>query len=110
LNPGEYVHQELNQEIAAIGGYYVLVQERKIPYQGRALLYLVGHAAFETICCGTSGCAYALVPGFVLEWKHRSNQDGLAVSQVEPIWDSDTQERVRHALEDREPIHQVLFL
>jgi hypothetical protein len=106
----EYVHQELNQEIAAIGGYYVLVQESWLPFQGRALLYLIGHAAFETTCCGTGGCAYALVPGFVLEWKHKRNQEGLAISQVEPIDDSDTQQQVQEVLKDREPVHQVVFL
>jgi hypothetical protein len=110
VNTAEYVHQELNQEIVAIGGYYLLVQESWLPFQGRALLYLIGHAAFETTCCGTGGCAYALVPGFVLEWKHRRNQEGLAISQVEPIEDSDTQQRVRQALKDKEPVHQVLFL
>lgn len=106
----EYVHQELNREIAAIGGYYVLVKESWIPFQGRAILYLIGHAAFETTCCGTGGCAYALVPGFVEEWKKRANQEGLAISQIEPITDSHTQQRVRRTLMDIEPVHQVLFL
>jgi len=110
MSPGEYIHQELNQEIAAIGGYYVLVRESWYPYQDRAVLYLIGHAAFETTCCGTGGCAYALVPGFVLEWKQKANQDGLAISQVEPITDSETQQRIRRTLMDREPVHQVLFL
>jgi hypothetical protein len=110
MSPGEYVHQELHQEIAAIGGYYVLVREGWIPFQGRAVLYLIGHAAFETTCCGTGGCAYALVPGFVLEWKQKTNQDGLAISQVEPITDSETQRQVQRALMGRETVHQVLFL
>lgn len=106
----EYVHQELNQEVAAIGGYYILVEESWIPFQDRAVLYLIGHAAFETTCCGTGGCAYALVPGFVVEWKWKTGQDGLAISQVEPITDSDMQQQVRRTLMDREPVHQVLFL
>jgi hypothetical protein len=110
MNPAEYVHQELNQEIEAIGGYYVLVQEGWIPFEGRAILYLIGQAAFETTCCGTGGCAYALVPGFVVAWKHRTNQDGLAISQVEPITDGDLKLRLQRALMDREPVHQVLFL
>jgi hypothetical protein len=100
----------LHQEITAIGGYYVLVKESQIPFEGRTLLYLVGHAAFETTCCGTGGCAYALVPGFVLQWKNEQDPDGLAISQVEPIRDGNMQERVRRALTDKEPVHQVLFL
>lgn len=105
----EYVHQDLNREITAIGGYYLLVKEIRTPFQGRELLYLVGHAAFETTCCGAGGCAYALVPGFVLQWKHRTSRDGLPVSEIEPIHDEDTRERIRHLIQDSERVHQVLF-
>ena len=104
-----YAHQELNQEISAIGGHYVLIKEARLPFQGREVLYLVGHAAFETTCCGVGGCAYALVPGFVLDWKGRVNGDGCAVSQVEPIRTETVQHQVRRLLEQRERVHQVIF-
>ena len=105
-----YVHQGLNQEVTAIGGHYVLVKEVRLPFGAREILYLVGHAAFDTACCGVGGCAYALVPGFVLNWKNRTNADGLAVSHVEAIQDIDEQEQVQRLIEKREPVHQVLFL
>jgi hypothetical protein len=106
----EYVHHELNQEITAIGGYYVLVKEAQLPFQGREVLFLVGHAAFDSTCCGAGGCAYALVPGFVQAWKFRNNEHGLAVSQVEPIRDADVQEQVRRLVEGKEIVQQVSFL
>jgi hypothetical protein len=106
----EYVHQQLNQEITAIGGHYVLVKEVRLPFGGRELLYLVGHATFDTACCGVGGCAYAMVPGFVLNWKIRMNADGLPVSQVEAVHDPDRQEQVQRLIEKREPVHQVRFL
>ena len=106
----EYVHQELNQEITAIGGYYVLVKEARLPFHGREVLYLVGHAAFDSTCCGAGGCAYALVPGFVLAWKSKSIEGSLAVSQVEPIHDTRVQEQVRQLIEGKEIIQQVSFL
>ena len=106
----EYVHQELNQEITAIGGHYVLVKEVRLPFQGREILYLVGHAAFDTACCGVGGCAYALVPGFILNWKGRRNEDGLAVSQVEPILDRKVQEKVQELIAGKEVVHQFRFL
>jgi hypothetical protein len=108
--PREYVHQQLNQEITAIGGHYALVKEVRLPFGGRELLYLVGHAAFDTACCGVGGCAYAMVPGFVLNWKIRMNADGLPVSQVEAIQDKHKQEQVQRLIEKREPVHQVRFL
>ena len=105
----EYVHQELNQKVTGIGGHYLLVKEERLPFHGREVLYLVGHAAFDTTCCGVSGCAYALVPGFIVRWKGRTNQDGLAVSQVEPIRDEAIQREIRPLIEERETVHQVQF-
>ena len=104
-----YVHLALNQEIAAIGGHYVLIKEARLPFHGREILYLVGHAAFETTCCGVGGCAYALVPGFILDWRCGTNEDGLAVSQVEPVRGRAVQERVRRLIEKQEMVHQVVF-
>ena len=105
----EFIHQELNQEVAAISGHYVLVKEGHLPFRGRQILYLVGHAAFDRACCGAGGCAYALVPGFIVEWKARTNQDGLAVSLVEPIHDEAVQREIRGLIERRETVHQIQF-
>lgn len=106
----EYVHQELDQEVAAIGGHYVLVKEGRLPFEGREVLYLVGHAAFDTTCCGATGCAYALVPGFILNWKCEMNEGGLAVSQVESIHDKDARQKLERLITKQEMVHQVRFL
>ena len=105
----EYVHQGLNQEITAIGGHYVLVKEARLPYQGREVLYLVGHAAFDTSCCGPGGCAYALVPGFVTNWHSDQTEEGLDISQLEPIENADIQNDIRRLIERLETIQQVMF-
>lgn len=105
----EYIHQRLNQEITAIGGHYVLMKEVRLPLQGREVLYLVGYAVIDTSCCGIGGCAYALVPGFILDWRYKRNKDGLAVSQVEPIQDEAIQKEVRWLIESNETVQQVSF-
>lgn len=106
----EYAHQELNREVTAIGGHYLLVKEVRLPFRGREVLYLVGHAAFETTCCGAGGCAYALVPGFILSWQTRQDEEGLAVSEVESIHDPDTQQQLRRLIQKQEMVHHVSFL
>ena len=105
----EHVHRPLNQEVTAVGGSYLLVKEDCLPFQGRLVLYLVGHAAFDATCCGTGGCAYALVPGFVLGWKSSTDGEGLAISHVAPIRDPAVQDRVRRLIQAREVVQQVLF-
>jgi hypothetical protein len=105
----EYVHQELNQEVNAIGGRYVLLKEVRLPFHGREVLYVVGGASVDTSCCGVGGCAYALVAGFVVDWKYRRDEGDRAVSRVEPIDDEVIQRRVRWLIGQAEPVQQVDF-
>jgi hypothetical protein len=105
----ECIHRPLNQEVTAIGGHYILIKEVRLPFYGREVLYLVGHATFDTTCCGVGGCAYALVLGFILSWKSETNESGLSVSHVEPIRDAAVQKKVRMLIEKAELVHQVRF-
>jgi hypothetical protein len=106
----EYIHRPLNTEVTAIGGHYHLVKEARLKHGRRDVLYLVGHAAFETTCCGVGGCAYAVVPGYVLNWKEDSGPEGLPISEVEPINHPADQDAIRQYLLKSELVHQVIFL
>ena len=105
----DYVHPELNAEITAIGGHYVLTEEIRMPFKRQSLLYFVGHAVFDTSCCGVGGCGYALVPGFVLQWKYKNTESGHFVSRLKPIRDQTIQKDVKRLIEKREIVHQVHF-
>jgi hypothetical protein len=106
----QYIHRPLNTEVTAIGGYYHLVKEARLKHGERDVLYLVGHAAFETTCCGVGGCAYAIVPGYVLAWKSRIDPEGLSISMVEPVADPSDQDAIRRQLLQSERVHHVSFL
>ncbi len=105
----EYAHQELNREVTAIGGHYVLTKEVRLPFDGREVLYLVGYAVVDNSCCGVGGMAYAVVPGFILDWKSKTSDDGLAVSLVEPIDDPAVQADIRRLIRGKEVVHQIRF-
>lgn len=109
IEANEYVHRELNREVTAIGGHYVLTRQVRMPFQGREILYVIGYAVFDTTCCCIGGLAYAHVPGFVLDWQGSKNEDGLAVSLVEPIHDKDMQREIRRLIEKTEVVHQIQF-
>jgi len=70
---------------------------------------MTGYAAFETTCCGTGGCAFANIPGFVLSWKDIINQDGCPVSAIEPVCDVNIQNAIREIIRKKEGINQVNF-
>lgn len=106
----DYVHRELDEEVAAIGGRYFLTAEARLPFRHREVLYLLGWAVFDTTCCGAGGCSYALVPGFIVDWKTGRNEEGLDVSVVEPIRDRSMRDAVRILIENKESVQQVTFL
>ena len=105
----EYAHPPLNREVSSIAGSYILVREERVVHEGRELLYLLGYGVFDSTCCGVGGCAYALVPGFVVAW-HTGERDGRPVSRVEPIVDKSLRRSIEAALRRRETLSQVRFL
>jgi hypothetical protein len=104
----EYTH-EINREIRFISGYYQLEREEKIEVNSREVIYAIGYAVLDSACCGTWGCRYALVPGYVLHWKSGKNSEGIPVSIVEPITDEKAKEELTRLLEQKEWITQVQF-
>jgi hypothetical protein len=105
----DFTHPILGQEITAIGGHYVFNKEGRVRFGDLDVFYLVGYAVVDTSCCGVGGCAYALVPGIVREWKYKKNNEGLPVSQVEPLRDTDNQHEIQRRIQEKEMVQQVTF-
>jgi len=63
----------------------------------------------DASCCGTGGCAYALVPGYIRRWKYRRTPDHRPVTRVEPIENKDIQKALRRLIKEKEPVQQVDF-
>jgi hypothetical protein len=97
----KYVHQPLNEEMRSIGGYYKVLEEGVLDFEGRKVLYLVKGAHVDTACCGEGGMAYMDIPGYLTSWKSEKNVDGLDVSEVKRIRDSAAQKKVRKILAER---------
>ncbi len=104
-----YVHEPLDQEVTAIAGHYVLVREVRETFRGRELLYVLGHAVFDTSCCGMGGCGYALVPGYVVRWHGERSPEGLPITLVEPVVDGEERVAISAWIRERESIPQVQF-
>ncbi|MBI4303841.1 MAG: hypothetical protein HY665_05840, partial [Chloroflexi bacterium] len=88
-----YTHLELDKDVpTGISGYYTPLNEVRMKYDGREILYVTGKAVVESSCCGAGSWMYVIVPGFVVNWQHSRNNEGLPVSDVEPIADKDTRD------------------
>jgi len=103
-----YTHS-LGQETLSISGWYEIEKEVTIEHKEGQILYLVGHATVDGSCCGYGGCRYGVVPGFIVNWKSGTNEEGLPISVVEPIKDENLKDEIRGLIEKKERIDQVLF-
>jgi len=105
----DYIHPVLNEEIRTISGHYILISENRLPYNDRQVLYYLGCAVVDASCCGTGGCAYALVPGYIRQWKYKLNRDNFAVTQVEPIRNKNDRQALGRLIKAKEGVQQVNF-
>ncbi|MDY6795987.1 MAG: hypothetical protein SWK76_12050 [Actinomycetota bacterium] len=102
----EHVHQSLNEEIRSVAGYYIVLEEGVLKYNGREVLFLVQAAEIDTSCCGSGGMGYIYVPGYLQSLKSYKNDSGLWVSEVERIKDEDERREIEGLLRDRYPVFQ----
>ena len=105
----DFIHPVLNQAVRTISGHYILSREKRLSYNGRKVLYLIGCAVVDTSCCGPGGCAYALVPGYIKQWKYKSTPDNRSVTQIETIKANDVRKALRRLIKEKEPVQQVDF-
>jgi len=110
MSEKEYVHDQLDNEVNAIGGRYTLTEEIKLPFKEKVVLYLTGHAHFDSTCCGAGGCSYAVVQGFIHKWKEKKNDEGYDISRIEPITDRDIRAEIQRLIMKDALIGQVVFV
>jgi hypothetical protein len=104
----EYTH-DIGREVRSISGGYELELEGKFEIHGKKVLYVVGNAIVDSSCCGMGGCRYALVPGYVKKFKTRQDEQGLWISEVEPIIGMAARQEITRVLKEKEIVQQVQF-
>ena len=109
-DPIVYTHPDLNQQVTAIGGNYVLTHEQRISVNHREVLYYKGVAVFDTTCCGAGGCAYVFVPGYILAWAVDRLDSGNLVSEILRIRNEDERKAIEKQIQRIENVYQVNFL
>ena len=106
----EYAHVALNKEIASLAGHYTLQKEVRLRYKNREVLYILGHAAIESSCCGISNYEYVIVPGYIISWRNEKNDYGVLTSEVERISDGATKKELNRIISKRENTANIEFL
>ena len=104
-----YTHLKLNQDVEAIAGHYTPQKEVKLKYNGREVLYVISDAIVDSSCCGSADFSSALVPGYIVRWQAETNKDGLLLSEVEPVSDKKTRDKIRKTIKETEHVSQIEF-
>jgi hypothetical protein len=104
-----YTHLDLDRDVATPSGYYTPQKEVRLKYNGREVLYTVSQAVIESSCCGASDFVSAQVPGYIAGWRTETNNNGLPVSEIEPIIDIHVQDNIRRIIRENEHLTQVEF-
>lgn len=106
----DYIHTGLNEENNVIAGHYVLTEETRLPFHDREFFYFLGEGVLDNSCCGFGNLSYAVVPGFIVEWKYKKTSEGFPVSKVEPVRGKALQNKIISLIEQKETVCQVSFL
>ena len=94
----------------AIGGHYMVTKEITYPVEEREVLITVGYGIMDTTCCGTGGCAYATVHGYILDWKGKTSDEGFPITSFDPIREEALKNLLKKELMQTETIQQVNFI
>jgi len=104
-----YRHKELGTEIKVISGYFTYLEEERMTFRGRDVLYVVGVGVVDNSCCGVGGCLFIEVPGYVVSCKSDVDKEGRWISRIDAIEKDDEKEGIRRALEECYPHAQFNF-
>jgi hypothetical protein len=104
-----YTHRPFGEEVRAIGGAYYLEKELRLDHRGCEVLVVVGTGVIDSSCCGTGGCRYAFVPGFLRGWHDQTGEDDLPASTVEPIRDKADRSEIEKKVREREIVQSIEF-
>ena len=103
----EYVHLQQGEDQQGLAGYYTPLKELRLEINGREVLGVIGISVVESACCGGGIFGYATVPGYILGWKEKTNDNGLAVSRVEPVTDETVKREVSAKIRETESIFNI---
>ncbi len=99
----EFAHPQLGEEIRSISGYYAPQEEQVMPYRGREVLMLMGHACIDSSCCGNASWTYIQVPGFLVKKRAARGGGQPDVSVVDTIEDKDARDELFRQLTEKYP-------
>lgn len=105
-----YTHKEIGTEIRSISGYYMYLAEIRLNIGGREVLCAAGVGVIDSSCCGSGGCHFFEVAGYIVSWKNRFDESGHAISDVLSVEDEGERKQIKVVLQKIYSHPQVNFM
>ncbi len=99
----KFLHPPLREPVNFFGGGYLFLEEGRLAFRDKEVLYLLGVAAVESSCCGPGGCIFIKVPGYVQTWKKEFTASGQYLSEIESIASTAEQKEITKLLLAKHP-------
>jgi hypothetical protein len=105
-----YTHLPQNEDIGFHERSYSLT-EGLLEYGGRQVLYLIVDASSVTFCDRSyaSHLVSINVKGYVTRWRYETNEEGEALSEIEPVTGDEERRAIRDLLRASHTISAVNF-
>lgn len=110
MNTKEFTHPRLNEPVESISGHYEYIEESTVKEGSRTLLFLTGYSITDRSCCGTGGCGFIFIPGYIVKLHHQSNDKGDMVSTVAPVPAGEKREEIKQLFQHSELHRQIIFM
>ncbi|HMB19592.1 MAG TPA: hypothetical protein VKQ10_00870 [Spirochaetota bacterium] len=110
MNTKEYTHPRLNEPVESISGHYEYIEESTVKAGSRTILYLTGFSITDRSCCGTGGCGFIFIPGYIVKLHHHISDTGEMISTVEPVPAGEKQDEIKQLFQNFELHRQIIFM
>ncbi len=110
MDSKEFTHPRLNEPVESISGHYEYIEESTVKAGSRTLLYFTGYSITDRSCCGTGGCGFIFIPGYLVKWHNHINDTGEMISTVEPVPAGKEREAIKKLFQHSELHRQIIFM
>jgi hypothetical protein len=103
----EYCHPELGKEVDAPAGYYIPLEENKLTFNGKTVLYTLGATCIDSSCCGLGNWSYIQVPGYLVKEHVHGDRSSPLISEIDTIQDENEREQITRLLQGKYPYARI---
>ena len=106
----EYIHKQPGDEGHDLPWAYLVIEEGRLINGGKEFVYTIGEVVAGCVCIGSGSVRFIHVPGYIVSWHKRPDNDLRPVSIVNSINSDDEQTEIKKILAEKYPSLQVCFL